>query len=102
MIVYETTGRRDHELAAESESTEPYYRSVIYNAVVDSWIGELRRRFSDENRQLMASVHACSPLAGVLFLDSDLLRPLVEHYGLGDKCLLEVQCMQAKAFLSVS
>lgn len=105
MVVLETTGRRE---VVDDDSTEKneevtikrYYRAHVYNPVIDSWVGELQRRFSEENREIMNSVQACCPRSGVNFLNPEKLLPLAARYNVEATVLLEEQCKQALHTLS--
>ena len=105
MVVLDTTGRRDvagDDSIEENEeaTTKHYYRAHVYNPVIDSWVGELQRRFSEENREIMNSIQACSPRSGKNFLSSEKLMPLATRYGVNETALMEEQCKQAMRILS--
>ena len=105
MVVLDTTERRDvagDDSTEENEeaTTKHYYQAHVYNPVIDSWVGELRRRFSEENREIMNCIQACSPPSGKNFLSSEKLMPLATRYGVNETALMEEQCKQAMHILS--
>lgn len=67
-VVEESTGSTDR-------SSENLKR--LYFAVIDNCINEMKKRFSERNSQLTASMRALDPRSET-FLDHDLVRPLME------------------------
>ncbi len=51
-IITETTGTRQ-------EQTSESYKVDIYYPVLDAFISELKRRFSEKNKVIMKSLQAC-------------------------------------------
>ena len=74
VIVLETTGIRD-----ESDN----YKINLYHPVLDS---ELKRRFSDKNKNIMRALRACCPTSHNFFNTSHL-QPLIITYGLDGEAL---------------
>ena len=76
-IVLETTGIRD-----ESDS----YKINLYYPVLDSFLCELKRRFSDKNKDIMRALQACCP-SSHNFFNTSHLQPLIITYGLDGEAL---------------
>ena len=84
-FVLESTGSR------ESLSTGDDYKVNVYFPVLDTFLVELKQRFTSRNMEVMKAVQACSPLSSK-FLDADYLKPLTENYSIDHPTLL----MEAK------
>ena len=83
-VVTATTGHRDRPDSKEK------YKVTVYLPVIDSFLSELNRRFSDKNMEIMSGIQACYP-NHIHFLDYDLLKPLADMYKLNQAQLnLEV------------
>ena len=91
MVVLESTG--DHSVEGDEETAN----RLVYFAVIDKFIGELKLRFNDSKNILLA-IAACCPKA-TNFLDLVTLKPLIEQYSL-DLCKLENELPVAKAAIS--
>ena len=76
-IVLETTGIRD-----ESDN----YKINLYYPVLDSFLCELKRRFSDKNKDIMRALQACCPISHNFF-NTSYLQPLIITYGLDGEAL---------------
>ena len=76
-IVLETTGIRD-----ESDN----YKINLYYPVLDSFLSELKWRFSDKNKDIMQALQACCPTSHNFFNTSHL-QPLVITYELDGEAL---------------
>ncbi len=90
-ILYDTTGAR------ETDRTSETYKINLYYLVIDTLLSELKRRFTDKNKDMRA-LQACNPTASN-FLDPDCLEPLTSTYGL-DSVLLRCESPHVKQTLS--
>ena len=54
-VVTATTGHRDRPDSKEK------YKVTVYLPVIDSFLSELNRRFSDKNMEIMSGIQACYP-----------------------------------------
>ena len=54
------------------------YCHHIYFAVIDM-LGEMNKRFSESNKEIMKAIQSCSPKSDK-FLDFEALKPLVDLY----------------------
>ena len=73
-IITGTTGCR-------VESTLDGYKVDLYFSVLDAFLSELKRRFSDKNRDIMRSLQACCPSSDSFFV-IDHLKPMIHMYDL--------------------
>ena len=89
-IVLETTGIRD-----ESDN----YKINLYYPVLDSFLCELKRRFSDKNKDIMRALQACCP-SSHNFFNTSHLQPLIITYGLDGEALSS-ETQVAKRTLSI-
>ena len=92
-VIMETTGRQP----VISEDVETYVRVSVYYEVLDSIIGEMKRRFSHETRPLIRACSACMP--GSSFLNATTMQPLIVHYKLNFEDI-SVQAEECKRFLA--
>ena len=68
-VVLESTGSR------VCISTNDEYKVDVYLPILDSFLGELKERFSTSNVKIMKAIQACSPQSKD-FLDPDSLHSL--------------------------
>ena len=90
-IVLAPTGTR------EALSTSQQYKVNLYFPVIDSFLAELNRRFSQENIEIMRAIHAFNP-DSEHFLDPTQLKPIALDYNL-DFELLSLESTLAKRTL---
>ena len=62
------------------------YKINLYYPVLDSFLSELKRRFSDKNKDIMQALQACCPTSHNFFNTSHL-QPLVITYELDGEAL---------------
>ena len=74
-IVLETTGIRD-----ESDN----YKINLYYPVLDSFLSELKRRFSDNNKDIMQALQACCPTSHTFFNTSHLQCLVITYEHISD------------------
>lgn len=74
-VIMERTGSR--EVYSSSES----YKIHFYYSVLDTFIAQLKHRFTRENLMLMKAIQACSPQSQQ-FLEPEELKHIVELYEL--------------------
>ena len=79
-IVLESTGSRP-DLA-----TDDQYKVDLYYPILDSFLAEINRRFTNENVEVMKAIQACSPDSDN-FLEPDSLTPLIEAYDLDGRSI---------------
>ena len=91
-VITTTTGVRD------TVSGSDEYRVHFYNAVIDTLLGELHRRFSTSTCGIMTGVGALSPKS-TLFLQDEALREMSSHYGCVDEDL-KCELHQARKLLA--
>ena len=71
----ETIGHRE-------QSTEiDHFKVTVYYPVLDLFIAEVKRRFSDKNVELLKSIHACTPGSDD-FLNPESMLPMAKFYEL--------------------
>ena len=87
-IVLQSTGSR------ESICTGQEFKVSLYFCILDSMLGELKRRFDKKNLEIMKPIQSCNPQS-VTFLNYETLCPLAIQYGL-DVDLLKIECHLAK------
>ena len=83
-IVLAPTGTR------EPLSTSQQYQINLYFPVLDTFLAELNRRFSQENIEIMRAIHAFNP-DSEHFLDPTHLKPIALTYNLD----YELLCMES-------
>ena len=81
-IVMESTGAR--------EMVDGNNSKVMYYCILDSILGELKRRFENKNLNIMRAIQSSNPQSSE-FLNSDIIQPLADHYNL-DANLLCTEC----------
>ena len=91
-ILYETTGAR------EEEQTSELYKVNLYYPVLDALLFELKRRFTNKNKDIMRALQACNPTSST-FLDPQHLEPLINTYCL-DMNLVKLESPVAKRTLA--
>ena len=74
-VVLETTGVRDRG------STSDNYKISLYYPVLDSFLSELKRRFTNKNKAIMQALQTCCPTS-CHFFDINHLQPLITTYNL--------------------
>ena len=79
-VVLESTGSR------VCISTNNEYKVDVYLPILDSFLGELKERFSTRNVKIMKAIQACSPQLKD-FLDPDSLHSLTENYSMDHSSL---------------
>ena len=72
-VVTVTLGHRS------SLSSEEEYQCHVYYPIIDRVLGELKRRFSESNKDIMTAVQACSPTSKNC-LKFEALKPLLDLY----------------------
>jgi len=77
-VVLETPGIRDNS---------DNYKIDLYYPVLDSFLSELKRRFTDKNKDIMRALQACYPTSSN-FLDTTHLNPLIVTYDLDLEALI--------------
>ena len=82
-IVMESTGSRE----VSNSSNE---LKVMYFCILDSILGELKRRFENKNLKIMRAIQSCNPQSSE-FLNYETIDPLADHYSL-DVNLLQTEC----------
>lgn len=95
-VIYESTGAR--ESTEEHISDSQYYKVNLYFPVLDAFLSELKRRFSDKNREIMRAIQACNPTSKS-FLDPEYLEPMTSMYGLNSD-LVKLESPLAKRILA--
>ena len=90
-IVLESTGSRP-DLA-----TDDQYKVDLYYPILDSFLAEINRRFTNENVEVMKAIQACSPDSDN-FLEPNSLTPLIEAYDL-DESSIRMEGILAKRSL---
>ncbi len=83
-IVLAPTGTREYL------STSQQYKVNLYFPVLDAFLAELNRRFSQENIEIMRAIHSLNP-DSEHFLDPTHLKPIALTYNLDYKLL----CMES-------
>ena len=91
-IPYATTGAR------ETGQTSEFYKVNLYYPVLDALLFELKRRFTDKNKNIMRALQACNPTSST-FLDPQHLEPLISTYCL-DMDLVKIESPVAKRTLA--
>ena len=91
-ILYATTGAR------ETGQTSEFYKVNLYYPVLDTLLFELKRRFTDKNKNIMRALQACNPTSST-FLDPQHLEPLISTYCL-DMDLVKIESPVAKRTLA--
>ena len=91
-LILETTGIRDRGLNSVS------YKVNLYYPVLDSFLSELKRRFTDKNKDIMRALQACCPTSSN-FLDISHLQALITAYNL-DLEVLRSETQVAKRTLA--
>ena len=74
-VIHETTGMRDNDCSFES------YKVNLYYSILDTFLHEIKRRFTDKNQVIMRAIQACCPTSSVFF-DIDTLEPMITAYDL--------------------
>lgn len=77
-VVLETTGIRNNS---------DNYKIDLHYPVLDSFLSELKRRFTDKNKDIMRALQACYPTSRN-FLDTTHLNPLIVTYDLDLEALI--------------
>lgn len=67
-------------------STSDEYKVNVYLPVLDSFLLEIKERFTARNMKIMKTIQACNPHSKD-FLDPDYLRPLNENYNINHQSL---------------
>ena len=80
-----------------SRNLSPDYKVTLYYPVIDAFLSELDRRFSEKNKFIMQALQACCPRSSN-FLELDHLQPLISTYNL-DESTLEMEVSLAKRSL---
>ena len=91
-FVLESTGSR------QNLSTGEDYKLNVYYPVLDSFLMELKQRFTSRNIEIMKAIQACSPLSST-FLDADYLKALADNYSI-DHPTLHIGAKLAKRTLA--
>ena len=55
------------------------YCNHAYFAVIDNMLGEMSKRFSEPNKEIMKSIQSCSPKSDS-YIDFEALKPLLDLY----------------------
>lgn len=87
-IVMQSIGSREALDCRES------FKVSLYFCILDSMLGELRRRFESKNLKIMKAIQACNPQS-TNFLKYEEIYPLALAYGV-DTNLLVQECYLAK------
>ena len=87
-VVLESTGSR------EERSTSQEYKVHFYFCVLDTFLPQLRSRFTQRNLALMRGIQACFP-GSKHFLEPEQLKPIVDFYEL-DQVAVTTEAMVAK------
>lgn len=90
-IILESTGAR------EPPSTSDEYKVALYYPVLDAFLAELERRFSNKNVEIMRAIQACHPKSEH-FLERPHLQPLIDSY-FYDERTIEMEAILAKRIL---
>ena len=72
----------------------------VYYSILDTFLVELKERFTSKNMDIMKAIQACSPQSDN-FLDVEVLEPLADNYNL-DISLLIMEAALAKRTLDKS
>ena len=81
-------------------STSNDYKISLYYSILDTFLVELKERFTSKNMDIMKAIQACSPQSDN-FLDVEMLEPLADNYNL-DISLLIMEAALAKRTLDKS
>ena len=87
-IVLQSTGSRECLCTGEE------FKVSLYFCILDSMLGELKRRFDKKNIEIMKAIQSCNPKS-IDFLNHERLLPLAIQYGV-DVDLLKNECQLAK------
>ena len=71
----------------EELSTSQEYKVHFYYCVIDTFLSELKSRFTQQNITLMRGIQACFPQSET-FLDPEKLKPIVDFYGLDQETVI--------------
>ena len=66
------------------------YRCSIYFPVLDNFLAEMNRRFSDESTTIMAAVQACTPGSDTFF-DLEVIDQFCQFYGIDNAVKSEIE-----------
>ena len=73
ILIGSSLGHRD-DLTSKDD-----YCYHLYYAVIDNMLGEMNKRFSESNKEIMKAIQSCSPKSEN-YLDFEALKPLVDLY----------------------
>lgn len=93
-VVFESVGVRG------SNSTSYQYKVNIYYPVIDAFLTELGRRFSEKNVEIIRKISALNPNSPS-FLDYTLIEPLANSYNLTTE-RLQSELMLARHSLKIN
>ena len=93
-VVFESVG------VCESYSTSYQYKVNIYYPVIDAFLTELGRHFSDKNVEILSAISAVNPNSPS-FLDYTLIEPLANSYNLTTE-KLQSKLMLARHSLKIN
>ncbi len=78
-------------------STSAQYKVNVYLPILDSFLVELRERFTSSNMKIMKAIQACSPQSKNFF-DPDSFKSLTENYEMDHRSLTMEAKLAKRAF----